>query len=88
MYGVGALEYEATLTRKRSVDAMAQSRRSEESIMTAMHLFKTERKPQKVIGTARLFIDGGGPLSCIGRHFANGLVYIQHGPLYGLLPVE
>ena len=79
------------MTGKKSVNAMVQSR-SEESIMTAMDLVKTEVKWQKVIGTARLFIDGGGTLSCIGRHCASGLVCIQYGLLYGLiydlLPVE
>ena len=87
MYGFETLELSATLTGRNSVDAMAQSRR-EESIMTEMDLVKTEAKWQKVIGTARLFIDGGGPLSCMGRHFAIGLVYIQYDLLYGLLPVE
>ena len=87
MYKFETLEVSATLTEKNSVDAMAQSR-SKESIMTAIYLAKTEPKSPKFIGTARLFIDGGGPLSCIGRHFASGLVYIQYGWLYGLLPVE
>lgn len=73
MYEFKALEFSATLTGKKSVNAMAQSR-SEESIMTAMYLVETEPKWQIFIGTARLFIDHGGPLSCIGRHFASGLV--------------
>ena len=81
MFELETLEVSATLREKNSVDAMAQSRR-EESIMTAMYLVETELKWQKFIGTARLFIDHGGPLSCIGRHSANWVclysVHIQY----------
>ena len=73
MYEFEGLEVSATLAENNAVDAMAQSR-SEGSIMTAIYLVKTEPKSQKVIGAARLFIDGGGPLSCVGRHFARVLV--------------
>ena len=70
MYEFDSLEVSATLRQKKSVNAMAQSR-SEESIMTTMYLVETEAKSRKVIGTARLFIDYGGPLSCFGSHFAS-----------------
>ena len=70
MYELETLEFSATLTERNAVDAMAQSR-SEESIMTTMYVVETEPKWQKFIGAARLFIDHGGPLSCIGRHSGN-----------------
>ena len=87
MYEFEALESSATLREKNSFNAMAQSTR-EESIMTAMYLVKTEPKSQKIIGRARLFIDGEGPLSCTRRHFGSTLVNFRYDLLYHLLPVE